>query len=538
MIDVPFEASVDALHLAYARKELRPVDVVRAHLNRVLENDLATSGGTRPPFNAIQTIDPRAVDEALSLERTGERGGALYGIPVWLKDTIDVEGLPTTCGNAGLRESIAKTDARLVKNLREQGAIILGKTCLTELGAGPSGFSSAAGRTGNAYDPRNTPGGSSSGSAVAVSLDFGTLAVGIDDCESITTPAAHNGCVGFRPTSGVVDREGLAAFAVSDTSPGPITRSVADAATMLDALVSSDGTSSRKFRNSVADASIDGIRLGVVESVGRFTMAHEECFVSGGGTSLARSLETMRSAGAKVVDKVRLDGFLFERLSELEYHNTFVEHLRRRACAPRTPFGVYVSSLRFRELILREPDSWWRLVPFKLPNIHERAYRKVVIHNRALVTTLMDRLEIDALVGTTSRLLSTIATLAQLPHLTVPAALVHVEETEFVRPPNWHHGTMRPVGISFLGRPGADEDVLRIGAAFERSRGPRVPPPRALAAASASSDVGEIEAFQVAKRAIGEQTSSLCQFDGEVLTRPTWEEFARIVHGAASLTAP
>ncbi|HSO00110.1 MAG TPA: amidase family protein, partial [Candidatus Nanopelagicales bacterium] len=258
------EASVSDVHALYERRALRPSELVSFHLKRVGQLDLDTDTGV--PFNSILTVDPQLVDQAAAIDREIAGAGVtlpLQGIPVWIKDCIDVRGLPTMCGCLALEENVPDRDADLVAGLRSAGAIIMGKVGMTEFSIGTSPYSTASVRIGNSFDPRNPPGGSSSGSAVAVSLGFGTLAVGVDDCTSIVTPAALNGCVGMRPTVGAVPRNGLWSYSESDTSPGPMGRRVRDVAVMLDVLAGEGAAPGRELR---PDA-LRGRRIGVLEAI-------------------------------------------------------------------------------------------------------------------------------------------------------------------------------------------------------------------------------------------------------------------------------
>jgi len=177
------EAQVHDIHRLYREHRLTPLQLVNVYLARVDELDLQTDAG--PPFNCIVCISPSVREDAAAL--TGEilRDGVvkpLHGVPVWIKDNIQVKGLPTTGGCLALEEGVALGDAPLVARLRAAGAIIMGKVGMTELGLGLSQYSTMSGRIGNALEPRNPPGGSSNGSAVAVSLNLGMLAVGAVDC--------------------------------------------------------------------------------------------------------------------------------------------------------------------------------------------------------------------------------------------------------------------------------------------------------------------------------------------------------------------
>src|SRR5207244_1938074 len=192
-----------------------------------------------PHLNAVLEVKPEALEiaEALDRERasTGSRG-PLHGIPVLLKDNIaTADRLHTSAGSLALGECVAPRDAFLVTRLREAGAVILGKTNMTEWAnfmttEMPAGYSSRGGQVVNPYEAALSPGGSSSGSAVAVTADLCTVAVGTETSGSILSPANQNSVVGIKPTVGLVSRSGIVPIAASQDTAGPRARSVAAAA--------------------------------------------------------------------------------------------------------------------------------------------------------------------------------------------------------------------------------------------------------------------------------------------------------------------
>jgi len=202
------------------------------------------------PFGAIRMVMADAMAQAeVSDEHRRRYGprGPLEGIPVILKDNIDVAGLPTTAGSLALADSVPERDAHLVSRLRQGGAVILAKANLSELAnflteGMPSGYSSVGGQVLNPYDLALTPSGSSSGSAAAVALGLAPLAVGTETDGSIISPAVHQSLVGVKPTQGLVSRRGIFPIAPSQDTAGPMARSVADAAALLGVLSGFDPT--------------------------------------------------------------------------------------------------------------------------------------------------------------------------------------------------------------------------------------------------------------------------------------------------------
>ncbi len=194
-------------------------------LQRIAEVD-------QPRYNAITWL---FADEALATadvsdasRQRGEALGQLAGIPVLIKDNVEVKGWPTSAGSVLLRDVIADADAPLVATLRSQGAILIGKTAMHELAAGITGASSLTGFTHNAWREGRSPGGSSSGSAVAVAAGYVPLAIGSDTAGSVRIPAAFNGLLGLRMTRGALSTDGIVPLSPTQDIPGPLVRSADD----------------------------------------------------------------------------------------------------------------------------------------------------------------------------------------------------------------------------------------------------------------------------------------------------------------------
>ena len=233
------EATVRSIHAAFSSKQLTCVQLVRSHLNRIESYD-----DRGPALNAILTVNPRALEIAAEMDRlsvTGNRAlRPLHCIPVVLKDNYNTSDMPTTGGSVTLARSVPLDDAFVVKRLRQAGAVILAKANLTELARGGTTVSSLGGQTKNPYDLARTPGGSSGGTGAAIAASFAVLGTGSDTGQSIRSPASAQSLVGLRPTRGLVSRDGVIPFSTTQDEAGPITRTVEDAARMLDAIAGYD----------------------------------------------------------------------------------------------------------------------------------------------------------------------------------------------------------------------------------------------------------------------------------------------------------
>ncbi len=247
------EASVPELQLALRSHLITSEQLVQMYLDRIAAYDHAG-----PMLNSFIHLNEQALDEARARDLERHRGlahGPLFGIPVLLKDNINTADMPTTAGSVALAGSIPPDDAFITQKLREAGAIILGKATLTEFAnfiaiGMPSGYSSLGGYGFNAYDPRPlpggdgrpvlTPGGSSSGSGIAVSASLVAVAIGTETSGSILSPGSSNGVVGIKPTVGLVSRNGILPITADQDTAGPLARTVTDAAILLGEIAGHD----------------------------------------------------------------------------------------------------------------------------------------------------------------------------------------------------------------------------------------------------------------------------------------------------------
>src|SRR5271165_6284880 len=261
---------------------LSPVELTRACLDRVER--------LNPVLNAFITVTADlAMEQARQAEReilAGDWRGPLHGIPIALKDLIDVAGVPTTAASNQLRNHIASEDAAIVTQLKRAGAVILGKTNLHEFAFGGSGVVSAFGAVRNPWDLTRITGGSSSGSAAAVAAGMCVAAIGTDTAGSVRDPAALCGIVGHRPSAGVWSTAGIIPLRKSFDTAGPMTRTVEDAALMLQTL--SDGVVS-------ASVEINPLRVGIAR----------EGFYNGLDVEVAASLQHAEDVLRSMVGSMR-----------------------------------------------------------------------------------------------------------------------------------------------------------------------------------------------------------------------------------------
>jgi aspartyl-tRNA(Asn)/glutamyl-tRNA(Gln) amidotransferase subunit A len=264
---------------AFAARTLSPVELLTSLLQRIERLD--------PVLHAFIRLDAdAAMDAARAAEKemaAGRYGGALHGVPIGVKDIIDVAGLPTTCHSKILVDNVARHDAAVIEHLRDEGAIIVGKLSTHEFAIGGPSFDLPFPPARNPWNPEHHPGGSSSGSGAGVSAGLFPAALGTDTGGSVRNPGSACGIVGLKPTYGLVSRRGVFPLSYTLDHVGPLTRTVADSALMLDVMAGPDradpgsaGVPTRDFGQSL-DRGVRDLRVGFVRHFHEVDMpAHPE----------------------------------------------------------------------------------------------------------------------------------------------------------------------------------------------------------------------------------------------------------------------
>ena len=463
-----------------ALAKLRSIDVVASHRERVDVED----GG----FNAVAFLNPDAdaIAEAMDRERMeGQVRGPLHGLPVLVKDNITSgDRMMTSAGSLALDGSIAKRDAHLVTRLREAGAVVLGKTNLSEWAnfrstRSSSGWSSRGGQVRNAHAIDRTPGGSSSGSGVAAARGFCVAAVGTETDGSIVGPSAMNGIVGIKPTVGLVSRSGIIPISKSQDTAGPMARSVADVAALLSAIAGPDSadpaTKDAKvldFTSFLDDAGLRGKRLGVVRNYAGFHEGLEKAFET--------ALAATREAGAEVIDGLELPSR--EEIRQYEIIVMLTE-FKVGLNAYLAALGVDVPVKSLAELIAFNLNNADRVMPYfgqeillqaeETGGLGDKAYRTALTVSRRLsrekgIDAAMTEHRLDALVAPTSPVPWAIDLVNGDNRLGGSSGLAAVSGYASITVPMGSVAGL-PVGFSFIGGPWSEGPLIAMAHAFERT---------------------------------------------------------------------
>lgn len=480
------ETDISALQEKMAAGAYTAEKLTDLYLTRIRDIDHAG-----PSLHSVIEINPDAIADARALDaerKNGKTRGPLHGIPVLLKDNIDTAGkMQTTAGSLALEGHIATTDAFLVKKLRDAGAVILGKTNLSEWAnfrssRSCSGWSSRGGQTKNPYILDHNPCGSSSGSGVAVAANLCVVAVGTETDGSITCPSAVNGIVGIKPTVGLVSRSGIIPISSTQDTAGPMARTVKDAAIMLGALAGIDPADKitqeqEKQKTKVTDYTsflnpegLKGKRIGVEKKPqGDNPLLH---------ALQQKALEVLKQQGATIIEVEYLDEI--NKLGDAEFEvmqYEFKDGLNRYLASA----NARVKSLE--EVIAFNKTNEGKAMPYfkqeilegsqKKEGLDSSAYKQALQKShtgtRKIIDALFKQHQLDALCGLTmgpacsidmiygdrwgNVFLTQPAAASGYPHITVPCGMVYD----------------LPVGFSFFAQAYSEPVLIAMGYAYEQA---------------------------------------------------------------------
>jgi amidase len=487
---VPAEPSIVEVSQALAAGRFD----VRA-LERHYEKRITAIDRTGARINSVLEINPDAAKVAGALDAASDqRGQPLFGVPVLLKDNIDTrDRMQTTAGSLALVGSKPARDAFIVRKLRQAGAVILGKTNLSEWANfrsthSSSGWSGRGGQTRNPYALNRNPCGSSSGSGAAIAADLAVVAVGTETDGSIVCPSSVHGLVGIKPTVGLVSRSGIIPIAASQDTAGPMARSVADAAALLTVLAGYDpddpATEPLKtqipldYTQFLNSDGLKGVRVGVMRQHAGF---HDEV-----DALFNRAIDTLRARGAIIVDPADIPTqgkFDTEEQTVLlyEFKDGINRYLANRGATPRTLADLIAFNNNeherempiFAQELFVNAQAKGPLTDKDYVEAHERARRLAGAEG---IDATLAKDHLDVLIAPTMGAawttdwvngdhflgggVSTAPAVAGYPHITVPMGLVRG----------------LPVGLSLVGTAWSEPKLIAYAYAFEQASHARQPP--------------------------------------------------------------
>ena len=482
------EITVSQLQEAMRSGKTTSAEITRIYLERIR--------AINPKLNSVIEVNPDALAVAEQMDRerkSGKTRGALHGIPILIKDNIDTaDKMHTTAGSLALLNApTPKKDAFLVQQLRKSGAVILGKTNLSEWAnfrstKSSSGWSGRGGQTHNPYILDRNPCGSSSGTGAAISANLATIGIGTETDGSIICPSATCGLVGLKPTLGLVSRSGVIPIAHSQDTAGPMTRSVADAAALLSVLIGTDNSDSitsqaskgEKDYTKFLDAKgLRGARIGVARQYfgrnSKIDVVIEpllKVFKDGGATLIDVQMENADKFGDAEYEvllyefKEDLNKYLMNRGGEYKSLADLIKFNDANKAKSMPYFG--------QEIFLQAQEKG---------DLNDRAYRLALLQSKLYtqekgIDPVMDKNKLDAIIAPSGGAawmtdlvngdcgvfegMTSFAAVSGYPSITVPAGFVQE----------------LPIGMSFFGRAFSEPMLLKIAYAFEQATKARKSP--------------------------------------------------------------
>ncbi len=475
------ETTVGELQARMQSGSISAKKLVEKYLERIKSID--------PKLNSVIEVNPDAERIAEELDRERKNGrirGALHGIPILIKDNIETaDRMKTTAGSLALLNApMPKQDAFIVQQLRKSGAVILGKTNLSEWAnfrstKSSSGWSGRGGQTRNPYVLDRNPCGSSSGSGSAIAANLAAIGIGTETDGSIICPSATCGIVGIKPTLGLVSRSGIIPIAHSQDTAGPMTRTVADAAILLGVLVGADKTDSitsqatkgeKDYTRFLRKDGLKNVRIGVGRQI-----FGKNSKIDG---VVEPHLQTLKNGGATLIDVEfpTLGKFGDAEFEVLLYE--FKADLNKYLANRNSPYKTLADLIKFNDENRDKEMPFFGqeifLMAEKKGDLNERAYRLALQKSKLLSQTngidaVMNKNKLDAFVAPSGGVawmtdlvngdcgvfegLTSFAAVSGYPSITVPAGFVQG----------------LPAGISFFGRAFSEPTLIRIAYAFEQA---------------------------------------------------------------------
>lgn len=482
------ETSIADIHKAMQDGTLTCHDLVQQYLDRIQAYDQQG-----PAIHSMLYINPASLEQADAMDRDFKRTHKwkpLGCIPIVLKDNFDTADMPTTAGAITLKGAQPGRDAFAVTQLRQAGALILGKANMSEFATGGISASSLGGQVKNPYDLTRTPGGSSGGTGAAVAANFATAGTGSDTGGSIRSPASATSLVGLRPTRGLISRDGIVPVSFTQDTIGPMTRNVADAATLLDAMVgydSNDPVTALSIGNipktytAFLQNGLKGARLGVLTNAFGRGAEHQEV-----NQVMAKAVDVLKAQGAVIIpleDPVLDIETLTAnfRMNEPEFKVALNRYLEQQG--PHVPVHSLAEVIASGQYYKPTLEKFFAITQSYEdgPNSADYKDRRIKMEEIKIeVANLMAKNQLDALVYPHQKCLvlpigatfqkdrnGVIAALTGFPAIEVPAGYSK---------PTADAPIGVPVGMELLGRAWAEPELIRLAYGFEQASHLRKPP--------------------------------------------------------------
>lgn len=463
--------------------KLSAKSLTRMYLKRIEEIDK-----NGPKLNAVIELNPDAIAIATELDKERKEGkirGPLHGIPILIKDNVNTgDKMQTTAGALALSGNIASADAFIVKQLRSAGAVILGKTNLSEWAnfrstRSCSGWSSRGGQTKNPFILDRSPSGSSSGSGAAVSANLCAIAIGTETNGSIIAPSSYSGVVGFKPTVGLVSRSGIIPISKTQDTAGPMTRNVTDAAILLTAISgvdeadeatkNSNGWAQKDYTVFLKNGDLKGKRIGIEKS---FLTGHESVV-----QLYQNAIAKLKELGAEIIEisllaEMRSIGGASTIVLQTEFKDGVNAYLAKANAKVKTLTEV----IAFNKANLTSAMPYFKQETLeasdKAGDLNSQNYKDALaktLSSQKIINDLMEKNKLDVIVGTSFGIPSLIdlfngdysggfyfaspAAMAGFPHITVPMGFINE----------------LPVGLSFVASAYQEPVILSTAFIYEQA---------------------------------------------------------------------
>lgn len=481
----PLEKSIMELQQAMENNEISSLELTKFYLDRIEAYDKKG-----PELNSIVTINSKAIDDAIRMDayrKTNGKLSDLHGIPIVIKDNLNTFDMPTTASSVLLAENRPSDDAFIVNKLRESGAVIIAKTNLSEFACHGFTDGTLIGQTLNPYDLTRTPGGSSGGTGTAVAANFAAGGLGTDTVNSVRSPASATNLVGFRPSTGLLSRRGIIPVTETQDTAGTLTRSVADAAIILDLCVGfdpEDKVSAEQIKHvpqSYTDhLRSDGLRnkrLGLLSNaLGSDTEVNK---------IMEESINLMRENGAEII-AIDVPEFEMSRLGKecdvqnYEFKEQLDKYFEKSSNCPVPNFQFLADSGKLYPTIVKFIKSCSEVVnPSEMDGYKNNLLN--IYRNRNIAYFIMAKYKLDAIVYPHQNILvqlvglhsqngrnGMLASTLGFPAVTVPAGFSAQTDDAPI-------GV--PIGIEFMARRWDEPVLFEIAYAFEQLSGSRRLPP-------------------------------------------------------------